>query len=251
MMAAVIPAEARDAAASPRHPAGRSAVGRLKALATGWRDPQSRDGMALVLSSAVSSAVGLLYWVVAARMFDPTTVGINTTWCRRWACSGIIAQLNLGSAMLRFVPVVGRGARTLVAACYATGIGAAVADRHRVRARRGLVGAGAAGRGRRGRAGRLLRARDAVLDRVQHAGLPADRDQARHGRAVREPRLRPAQDRAAGRGRSAGLLGRDRGLVGAGHRGDGRGDHDLPAPGAAAAPAEGGAAAVAGHAALA
>ena len=121
----VIPAEARDAAAPPPS-GGPSAVARLKALATGWRDPQSRDGMALVLSSAVSSAVGLLYWVVAARMFDPTTVGINTTVVSTLGLLGIIAQLNLGSAMLRFVPVVGRGARTLVAACYATGIGAAV-----------------------------------------------------------------------------------------------------------------------------
>ena len=101
-------------------------MARLKALASGWRDPQSRDGMALVLSSAISSAVGMLYWVVAARMFDPATVGVNTTVVSTLGLLGIIAQLNLGSAMLRFVPVVGRGARALVAACYATGIGAAL-----------------------------------------------------------------------------------------------------------------------------
>ena len=206
--------------------------------------------MALVLSSAISSAVGMLYWVVAARMFDPATVGINTTVVSTLGLLGIIAQLNLGSAMLRFVPVVGRGARALVAACYATGIGAAL-----------VIGTGfALGAGwwapelqAAVGAGALIAyfaARDAVLDRVQHAGLPAHRDQAGHGRAVREPRLRAAQDRAAGRGRPAGLLRRDRGLVGAGHRGHRRRDLDLPVPRAAAAPAEGGAAAVAGHAAL-
>ncbi len=118
---AVIPAGAPDATAPQA-----SAVARVRALATGWRDPQNRDGMALVLSSAVSSAVGMLYWVVAARMFDPTTVGINTTVVSTLGLLGIVAQLNLGSAMLRFVPVVGRGARVFVAACYATGIGAAV-----------------------------------------------------------------------------------------------------------------------------
>ena len=110
----------------PVIPAPPSPAARLRALASGWRDPQNRDGMALVLSSAISSAVGLLYWVVAARMFDPTTVGINTTVVSTLGLLGIIAQLNLGSAMLRFVPVVGRGARALVAACYATGIGAAL-----------------------------------------------------------------------------------------------------------------------------
>jgi O-antigen/teichoic acid export membrane protein len=103
-----------------------SAVTRLKALATGWRDPQNRDGMALVFSSAISSAVGLLYWVIAARMFSPGVVGVNSTVVSTLTLLGIVAQFNLGSAMLRFVPVVGSGARVFVAACYAAGIGAAV-----------------------------------------------------------------------------------------------------------------------------
>jgi O-antigen/teichoic acid export membrane protein len=150
-------------------------VARLKALASGWRDPQSRDGMALVLSSAISSAVGMLYWVVAARMFDPATVGVNTTVVSTLGLLGIIAQLNLGSAMLRFVPVVGRGARALVAACYATGIGAALVIGTGFALGAGWWGTGPAGRGRGGRARGLLRRRDAVLDRVQHAGLPAHR----------------------------------------------------------------------------
>ena len=37
-----------------------------------------RDGLALVLSSGLTSAVGLLYWVVAARLFAPTMVGVNS-----------------------------------------------------------------------------------------------------------------------------------------------------------------------------
>lgn len=128
MMIPVMLPEARDAtepipvSADP----GPSAESRMKSLAKGWRNPQNRDGMALVLSSAVSSAVGLLYWVVAARMFDADTVGVNSTLVSTLGLLGILAQLNLGSAMLRFVPLVGRGARSLVAACYATGIVAAI-----------------------------------------------------------------------------------------------------------------------------
>ena len=82
----VIPAGTGEASASP--------VTRLRALASGWRDPQNRDGMALVLSSAVSSAVGMLYWVVAARMFDPTTVGINTTVVSTLGLLGIVASVG-------------------------------------------------------------------------------------------------------------------------------------------------------------
>jgi O-antigen/teichoic acid export membrane protein len=92
-------------------------------LLNGWRSPQHRDGMALVLSSALSSAVGLLYWVIAARLFAPGTVGVNSTIVSTLTLLGSAAQLNLGSALLRFVPVAGRGARSLVVACYAVGAG--------------------------------------------------------------------------------------------------------------------------------
>jgi O-antigen/teichoic acid export membrane protein len=124
----VIPSEARDATEPiPLAPDQDPSVGsKVRALARGWRAPQNRDGMALVLSSAVSSAVGLLYWVVAARMFDPATVGVNSTLVSTLGLLGILAQLNLGSAMLRFVPIAGGGARALVAVCYATGVVAAL-----------------------------------------------------------------------------------------------------------------------------
>ncbi|MFC5061612.1 lipopolysaccharide biosynthesis protein [Actinomycetospora atypica] len=88
----------------------------------GWRAPQHRDGAALVLSSALSSVVGLGYWVLAARLFPPAVVGVNTTIVSTLTMLAGIAQLNLGSALLRFVPEAGRGAGHLVAACYALGV---------------------------------------------------------------------------------------------------------------------------------
>jgi O-antigen/teichoic acid export membrane protein len=91
-----------------------------------WKSPQHRDGLALVVSSALSSAVGLLYWVAAARLFDPDTVGVNSTMVSTLTLLGSAAQLNLGNAMLRFVPVAGRTARSLVLSCYAVGVGAAL-----------------------------------------------------------------------------------------------------------------------------
>jgi O-antigen/teichoic acid export membrane protein len=91
---------------------------RLRNLLHGWRDPQHRDGLALVLSSGISSVVGLLYWVVAARLFPPDEVGVNTTLISTMTLIGVTSQLNLGSALLRFVPVAGRSARSLVGACY-------------------------------------------------------------------------------------------------------------------------------------
>ncbi|MGH3587748.1 MAG: lipopolysaccharide biosynthesis protein, partial [Pseudonocardia sp.] len=94
-------------------------------LVRGWRTPQHRDGLALVLSSGITSGLGLLFWILAARLYDPATVGVNNTVLSAMSLLGTAAQLNLGNALLRFVPVAGRRARPLVIGCYAAAVVAA------------------------------------------------------------------------------------------------------------------------------
>jgi O-antigen/teichoic acid export membrane protein len=106
----------------PDAPAGTS---RLRGVLAGWSAPQHRDGLALVLSSGLTSVIGLLYWVVAARLFPPDVVGVNNTLISTMTLIGVAAQLNLGNALLRFVPVAERSARRLVLTCYAVGAVAA------------------------------------------------------------------------------------------------------------------------------
>jgi O-antigen/teichoic acid export membrane protein len=81
--------------------------------------PVFRDGLALVLSSGLTSAVGLLYWVVAARLFDPAVVGVNSVALSTMMLLGGVAHLNLTQALLRFGPVAGRHTRRLVLGSYA------------------------------------------------------------------------------------------------------------------------------------
>jgi O-antigen/teichoic acid export membrane protein len=88
-------------------------------------NPVHRDGLALVLSSGLTSAVGLLYWVVAARLFDPATVGVNSVALSTMMLLGGISHLNLTQALLRFGPVAGRQTRRLVLGGY--GVAATVA----------------------------------------------------------------------------------------------------------------------------
>ena len=78
-----------------------------------------RDGLALVLSSGLTSAVGLLYWVAAARLFDPAAVGVSSVALSTMQLLGGVAHLNLTQALLRFAPVAGRHTRLLVLSCYA------------------------------------------------------------------------------------------------------------------------------------
>jgi O-antigen/teichoic acid export membrane protein len=89
-------------------------VSRVLGLLNGWRAPQMRDGLALVASSGLSSAVGLLYWVLAAQMFPPDVVGVNAVAVSSLMLVGGIAHLNMSHALLRFVPVAGTAARKLV-----------------------------------------------------------------------------------------------------------------------------------------
>jgi O-antigen/teichoic acid export membrane protein len=98
------------------------AVARVKGLLAGWRAPQHRDGLALVMSSGLSSAVGLLYWVLAAQMFPADVVGINAVALSSLMLVGGVAHLNMSHALLRFVPVAGTGARRLVVLGYLVAI---------------------------------------------------------------------------------------------------------------------------------
>lgn len=84
--------------------------------------PVHRDGLALVASSGLTSAVGLLYWIVAARLSDPATVGVNAVALSTMQLLGGVAHLNLTQALLRFGPVAGRHTRRLVLGCYAVAV---------------------------------------------------------------------------------------------------------------------------------
>ncbi len=87
--------------------------------------PAHRDGLALVLSSALTSGVGLLYWLLAAHLFPPEVLGINQVAISTMMFLGGIAQLNMTYALLRFVPVAGWAARRVVLGGYVVGAGMA------------------------------------------------------------------------------------------------------------------------------
>jgi O-antigen/teichoic acid export membrane protein len=88
-----------------------------------WRLPLFRSGHILVVNSAVTAAVGFAFWVVAARLYPPAVVGANATAVSAMMFLAGLAQLNLMSLLLRFVPSSGPRAGRLVACAYLTGGG--------------------------------------------------------------------------------------------------------------------------------
>jgi hypothetical protein len=80
--------------------------------------PLYGQGYALVLNSMVTAVLGVPYWLLAARHYSASSVGRNAAAISAMMFLAGVAQLNLMSALLRFVPVSGGHSARLVASSY-------------------------------------------------------------------------------------------------------------------------------------
>jgi O-antigen/teichoic acid export membrane protein len=87
-------------------------------LITHLRTPLYRNGYALVLSSATTSVLGVAYWIVAARTYTPAAVGLNAAAISAMMFLAGVSQLNLMSALLRFIPGAGRATGQFVVSAF-------------------------------------------------------------------------------------------------------------------------------------
>lgn len=93
-------------------------AGSFGRLAAHSRTPLYGNGYALVISSGVSSGLGLLYWALAARLYSADAVGFNAAIISAMMFLAGLAQLNLMSALLRFIPEAGRKAGRFILITY-------------------------------------------------------------------------------------------------------------------------------------
>jgi O-antigen/teichoic acid export membrane protein len=89
------------------------------------REPMHRSAYALILGSAVTSGLGYLFWIVAARRFDAAVVGTATTMIASMGFLANFATLGLRSGLVRFLPTAGASATGLVRRSYLLCAGAA------------------------------------------------------------------------------------------------------------------------------
>jgi O-antigen/teichoic acid export membrane protein len=82
------------------------------------RIPLFREGYALILGAAINSGLGFVYWLVAARTYSPEKVGLNSAAIYAMLFISGLAQLNLSSALIRFLPIAGRKTGRLIALSY-------------------------------------------------------------------------------------------------------------------------------------
>lgn len=95
-------------------------------LASALRNPLYRSGYALVVNTAGSTAVGVAYWAIAARLFDKQAVGRSAALVSALILLSSIAQLNLSNALPRFLPQAGRRAGRLIGYSYIVSAAAAL-----------------------------------------------------------------------------------------------------------------------------
>ena len=96
-------------------------LGTRQRLAGMWRQSLVRTGHLLVANSVLNAATGVGYWLLAARLNPPGVMGINSAAISAMMLLAGIAQLNLMSTLLRFVPAAGAAAGVMIRGAYLIG----------------------------------------------------------------------------------------------------------------------------------
>lgn len=97
--------------------------GARQRVSTQWGQSVYRAGYLLAASSVITAVVGAGFWLLAARLYTPAVIGLNSASISAMMFLAGVAQLNLMSALLRFVPTAGGGARRMVLGSYIVGVG--------------------------------------------------------------------------------------------------------------------------------
>jgi O-antigen/teichoic acid export membrane protein len=97
----------------------------LRPITGALHDPMLRNGHALIASSGLTQVIGVFYWVVAARAYPAAVVGRNSVALNVMLFLAAVAELNLMSTLIRFLPTSGSRSLRLILTIY--GISASIA----------------------------------------------------------------------------------------------------------------------------
>jgi O-antigen/teichoic acid export membrane protein len=82
-------------------------------------DPLLRSAYSLVANAAVTAGLGVAFWVVAARLYDPVALGRDAALIAVMLELSTICQLNMVNAITRFLPSLERGTGWALVRAYA------------------------------------------------------------------------------------------------------------------------------------
>jgi O-antigen/teichoic acid export membrane protein len=90
------------------------------------QDPLSRNGYFLIANSAVTGALGLVYWLLMARLYPTVDVGRASALYAAMNLLAALTAFNFNGVLIRFVPLAGRHTARFVMLAYALSIVATV-----------------------------------------------------------------------------------------------------------------------------
>lgn len=90
------------------------------------KSPLILNGYAMVFSAGINAMLGVVYWVLAARLYPEEVVGLNSAALAAMFFLANISQLNLIHALNRFVPSAGQATTRLILTAYLVSAGLAV-----------------------------------------------------------------------------------------------------------------------------
>jgi O-antigen/teichoic acid export membrane protein len=102
----------------------RSALARLSVHV---RTPLYGNGYALLVNSVATSGLGLLYWILAARLYPAGVVGLNSAILSAMQFLYGIAVLSLSNILIRYLPLAGRDTLRLIGYTYGASVGITLA----------------------------------------------------------------------------------------------------------------------------
>ncbi len=92
-----------------------------------WANPVSRSGLLLLVNTIVTGVFGLLYWVLAARLYPQSAVGRAGALVSASTLLSGVGQLNLSGMLMRFLPQARERSRQLVWVTYGVACSSALA----------------------------------------------------------------------------------------------------------------------------
>jgi len=90
------------------------------------KDPLISSAYSLVANSALTAALGVAFWSVAARLYDPVELGRDAALIAVMLELSAICQLNMVNAITRFLPSLVRGTASALLRAYAASAAAAL-----------------------------------------------------------------------------------------------------------------------------
>jgi O-antigen/teichoic acid export membrane protein len=93
-------------------------TGIAASLATHLREPMRRSAYALIVGTGLTSILGMIFWVLAARLLTSEAVGTGTALTSAMIFLATVSTLGLGNTLVRFLAPAGAKARPVILACY-------------------------------------------------------------------------------------------------------------------------------------